>query len=55
VEHGGHGGTTAGPIAREIVKSCRAHGYLDAPPAAAPPPAAPTSSPPVRAAPKPLG
>jgi membrane peptidoglycan carboxypeptidase len=29
VEHGGHGGTTAGPIAREIIKACLAHGYLD--------------------------
>jgi len=29
VEHGGHGGETAGPIAREIVKACQAHGYLD--------------------------
>lgn len=31
VEHGGHGGTEAGPIAREIVRTCQAHGYLDAP------------------------
>ncbi len=29
VEHGGHGGEIAGPIAREIVKACKAHGYLD--------------------------
>jgi len=29
VEHGGHGGTAAGPIAREIIKACLAHGYLD--------------------------
>lgn len=28
VEHGGHGGTAAAPIAREIVKACQAHGYL---------------------------
>jgi len=28
VEHGGHGGETAGPIAREIVKACLAHGYF---------------------------
>ncbi len=33
VEHGGHGGETAGPIAREIVRACRAHGYLDDRPA----------------------
>ena len=31
VEHGGHGGTTAGPIAREIIKACQAHGYLEDP------------------------
>jgi penicillin-binding protein 2 len=32
VEHGGHGGKTAGPIAREIVRKCADHGYLgDAP------------------------
>ena len=29
VEHGGHGGTAAGPIAREIVRMCQYHGYLD--------------------------
>jgi len=29
VEHGGHGGEIAGPIAREIVKACKTHGYLD--------------------------
>jgi len=29
VEYGGHGGTVAGPIGREIVKACQAHGYLD--------------------------
>jgi penicillin-binding protein 2 len=28
VEYGGHGGTAAGPIVREIVKACQAHGYL---------------------------
>ncbi|MCX5654317.1 MAG: penicillin-binding transpeptidase domain-containing protein [Planctomycetota bacterium] len=28
VEYGGHGGTAAGPVAREIVKACQAHGYL---------------------------
>ena len=33
VEHGGHGGTTAAPIARDLVKACQAHGYLgDRPP-----------------------
>ena len=36
VEHGGHGGETAGPIAREIVKACKAHGYLDAESGSAP-------------------
>jgi penicillin-binding protein 2 len=29
IEHGGHGGETAGPIAREIIKACKTHGYLD--------------------------
>jgi len=29
VEHGGHGGTAAAPIARDIVKACQAHGYLN--------------------------
>ena len=29
VEHGGHGAETAGPIAREIVRACKALGYLD--------------------------
>jgi penicillin-binding protein 2 len=33
VEHGGHGGTAAAPIARDIVRACQAHGYLDGPPA----------------------
>jgi len=28
IEFGGHGGTAAGPVAREIVKACQAHGYL---------------------------
>jgi membrane peptidoglycan carboxypeptidase len=28
IEHGGHGGTAAAPIARDIVKACQAHGYL---------------------------
>jgi penicillin-binding protein 2 len=28
VENGGHGGTAAGPIAREIVRKCQFHGYL---------------------------
>jgi len=33
VEHGGHGGTVAGPIAREIFRACLAHGYFgDRPP-----------------------
>jgi len=31
VEHGGHGGEAAGPIARDIVLACQAHGYLDPP------------------------
>ncbi|MFO8012342.1 MAG: penicillin-binding transpeptidase domain-containing protein [Phycisphaerae bacterium] len=31
VEHGGHGGETAGPIARDLVLACKAHGYLDPP------------------------
>ena len=54
VEHGGHGGEVAGPIAREIVRACKAHGYLDDRPAGNPQPV-PTSSPtdaPVR---KPVG
>jgi len=34
VEHGGHGGEAAGPIARDIVLAAKAHGYLDLPPAA---------------------
>ncbi len=33
LEHGGHGGAAAGPLAREIVRAAGAHGYLDdAPP-----------------------
>ncbi len=31
VEHGGHGGETAGPVARDLVLACKAHGYLDPP------------------------
>jgi cell division protein FtsI/penicillin-binding protein 2 len=31
VEHGGHGGAAAGPIARDIVRACDAHGYLGRP------------------------
>ena len=31
VEHGGHGGKAAGPIAREIVRMCQNHGYLGRP------------------------
>jgi penicillin-binding protein 2 len=40
VEHGGHGGETAGPIARDLVLACKAHGYLEPPKADtdAPPP-----------------
>jgi len=46
IEHGGHGGETAGPVARKIVEAARAHGYLDSgpevpEPAASPPAAAP--------------
>ena len=29
VEHGGHGGLAAGPIARDLVIACKAHGYLE--------------------------
>jgi penicillin-binding protein 2 len=29
IEHGGHGGQTAGPIARDLVKACLDHGYID--------------------------
>ena len=28
VEHGGHGAEVAGPIARELVHACKAHGYF---------------------------
>jgi penicillin-binding protein 2 len=59
VEHGGHGSAAAGPIAREIVRKCAAHGYLGGAsagpaPMAKPalPPAAPSGPP---ASPKPLG
>lgn len=51
VEHGGHGGATAGPIARDIVRACEAHGYLGrkpkagAAPAAADPPAVSPAAP----------
>ncbi len=62
VEHGGHGGETAGPIAREVVKACKAHGYLDeeggAAPATGDPPAdppAPRPDPTVAEPPVPVG
>jgi penicillin-binding protein 2 len=42
VEHGGHGGEAAGPVARDIVLACKAHGYLDPPRIATEP--RPTSS-----------
>ncbi|MEA3366603.1 MAG: penicillin-binding transpeptidase domain-containing protein [Planctomycetota bacterium] len=29
VEHGGHGGVMAGPVARDLVLACKAHGYLE--------------------------
>ena len=51
IEHGGHGGNIAGPVARDIVKACQAHGYLGpaAPatpsPVVTPPPAAPPPKP----------
>jgi len=45
VEHGGHGGETAGPVARAIVHTCKAYGYLDPPPAPATP-QAPDARPP---------
>jgi len=68
VEHGGHGGETAGPIAREIVRLAKAYGYLE--PAAvaerprgaggrdrpSPPeasPAAPPTAPPADSSPRP--
>jgi len=51
-EHGGHGGTAAGPIAREIVRALQAHGYFEEfPPDAAPAgkrPAPPLPFPPVQ-------
>jgi penicillin-binding protein 2 len=46
VEHGGHGGETAGPIAREVVKACKAHGYLDEEGSAAPATGDPPADPP---------
>ncbi len=45
-EHAGHGGVVAGPIAREIVRACQAHGYLgDRPITFEPLPAAPDVAP----------
>jgi len=47
VEHGGHGSTAAGPIARDLVLACKAHGYLDPPEVAtdpSPSPSAPTAA-----------
>jgi len=49
IEHGGHGGETAGPIAREIVKACKTHGYLDGRPAAPAPEFVPPDPPKVKA------
>jgi penicillin-binding protein 2 len=40
VENGGHGGTAAGPIVREIVRKCQFHGYLDGRPKSTAAPAA---------------
>jgi penicillin-binding protein 2 len=44
-EHGGHGGTAAGPVARDIARALRAHGYFEElpadPTAGARPPAIP--------------
>ena len=54
VEHGGHGGETAGPIARQIVEACKTHGYLDDRPKANSG-SAPADPPPPSASPKPLG
>ena len=62
VEHGGHGGETAGPIVRAIVEACKAHGYLDDASSAAPatgdatggPPDS-TPSPPAAKPPVPVG
>ncbi|HUU93057.1 MAG TPA: penicillin-binding transpeptidase domain-containing protein [Phycisphaerae bacterium] len=53
VEHGGHGGETAGPIARAIVEACKAHGYLDDASSAAPATGGPPDSPPPPPAVKP--
>ena len=47
VEHGGHGGEAAGPIARDLVLACKAHGYLDPPK-----PSAPSRTVPAEPAPK---
>jgi penicillin-binding protein 2 len=49
IEHGGHGGEIAGPIAREIVKACKTHGYLDDRPAAPSPEPVPPDPPKVKA------
>ena len=49
VEHGGRGGEIAGPIAREIVKACKTHGYLDDRPAAPGPEPVPPDPPKVKA------
>jgi len=48
VEHGGHGGAAAGPVARDLVLACKAHGYLDPPEVATdagPAPSTPTAGP----------
>jgi len=62
VEHGGHGGETAGPIVRAIVEACKAHGYLDDASSAAPAtgdatggPTDSTPPPPVAKPPVPVG
>jgi penicillin-binding protein 2 len=57
VEHGGHGGTTAGPLAREIIRACQKHGYLSDGPVERPVVASPDfASQPTAPAPlKPLG
>jgi len=46
IEHGGHGGETAGPVARAIVEACQAHGYLDEPSGTAPATGEPAAGPP---------
>ena len=43
VEHGGHGGTVAGPIVREIVRACQTHGYFGDRPPSVPGPGGPSS------------